>query len=114
MEDCIFCKIIKGQIPGDIIYEDDKIIAFNDVNPQAPVHFLVIPREHIGSANDIGKDNSHIINHIFTIIAKLARERNIDKDGYRIVNNCGEYGGQTVPHLHFHVLGNRKFSWPPG
>ena len=114
MEDCIFCKIARGQISSHIIYEDDKVIAFNDANPQAPIHFLVIPREHIESANYIDNNNSHLISHIYTVIPKLAKELEIDKDGYRIVNNCGEFGGQTVPHIHFHVLGNRKFSWPPG
>lgn len=114
MEDCIFCKIGKGQISSDIIYEDDKVVAFNDVNPQAPIHFLVIPKEHIESANNINNNNSHLISHIYIVIARLAKELEIAEDGYRIVNNCGEFGGQTVPHIHFHVLADRKFSWPPG
>ncbi|NMB28322.1 MAG: histidine triad nucleotide-binding protein [Tissierellia bacterium] len=114
MEDCIFCKIGKGQISSDIIYEDDKVVAFNDVNPQAPIHFLVIPKEHIESANNINNNNCHLISHIYIVIARLAKELEIAEDGYRIVNNCGEFGGQTVPHIHFHVLADRKFSWPPG
>ncbi len=114
MVDCIFCKIAQGEIPSNIVYEDDKILAFKDLSPQAPVHILLIPKEHIKSANDLGEDNSHIVGHIFTIANKLAKELEIADAGYRIVNNCGENGGQTVGHLHFHLLGGRKFSWPPG
>lgn len=114
MEDCIFCKIAKGQIPSHIIYEDDKVIAFNDANPQAPVHFLVIPKEHIESANDINNDNSNLIGHIFIVISKLVKELEIHEKGYRIINNCGEFGGQTVPHMHFHILAGRQLLWPPG
>jgi histidine triad (HIT) family protein len=114
VSDCIFCKIINGEIPSDIIYEDDKVIAFNDVNPQSPVHFLVIPKEHIESLNHLDHENSYLIEHIFLVISKLAKETGIDEKGYRVVHNCGENGGQTVPHIHFHVLGSRKFSWPPG
>lgn len=114
MSDCIFCKIAKGEVPSDIIYEDDKIIAFNDLNPQAPVHFLVIPKEHISSMNEIDENNVSIISHISLVINKIAKEKGIDEKGYRIVNNCGEFGGQTVEHLHFHILGGRKMLWPPG
>ncbi len=114
MTDCIFCKISKGQIPSDIVYEDDKVIAFNDLNPQSPIHILIIPKEHIESSNFIDEDNSHIIGHIFTVINKLAKDLGVHKEGYRIINNCGENGGQTVFHIHFHLLAGRKFSWPPG
>ncbi|CCQ97389.1 Uncharacterized HIT-like protein aq_141 [[Clostridium] ultunense Esp] len=114
MSDCIFCKIINKEIPSEIIYEDDKVIAFKDVNPQSPIHVLVIPKEHIESANDIDDVNSNLISHIFLTIKDLAKELGIDREGYRIVNNCGEFGGQTVSHMHFHILGGRKFSWPPG
>jgi histidine triad (HIT) family protein len=114
MVDCIFCKIAQGEIPSNIVYEDDKILAFKDLSPQAPVHILLIPKEHIESANDVDEGNSHIVGHIFTIANKLAKELEIADAGYRIVNNCGENGGQTVGHLHFHLLGGRKFSWPPG
>lgn len=113
MKDCLFCKIVKGQIPGDIIYQDDKVMAFKDINPQAPVHFLVIPREHIVSARDITEDNRDLIGYILYIASKLAREKGLDS-GYRIVNNCGPQGGQTVDHIHFHVLGKRNMQWPPG
>lgn len=111
--DCIFCKIIAGEIPSNKLYEDEKVYAFYDIAPEAPVHFLVIPKEHIKCASDINESNSDIIAHIFTVISKLAKELSLD-DGYRIVNNCGLNGGQTVEHLHFHVLGGRLLAWPPG
>lgn len=111
---CIFCKIINGEIPSKKLYEDDKVIAFHDISPEAPVHFLVIPKEHIESANELNDENSDIIAHIFIVINKLVRELNISETGYRIVNNCGKDGGQTVNHIHFHVLGQRDLKWPPG
>lgn len=114
MEDCIFCKIINGDIPSNKIYEDDKVYAFKDINPEAPIHFLIIPKEHIESANAINENNSDIISHIFKVIKQLSVEFNISERGYRVVNNCGEDGGQTVRHLHFHVLGGRSLQWPPG
>ena len=104
MSDCIFCKIIKGEIPSKKVYEDDKVLAFNDISPEAPVHFLIIPKEHIESVNDISEKNSEIV----------VKELGIDETGYRIVNNCGKDGGQTVNHMHFHVLGGRDLKWPPG
>ncbi len=110
--DCVFCKIVNGEIPSKKIYEDDLVYAFYDINPITPVHFLVIPKQHITGANEINEDNSMIVGHIFEVIAKLAKELNIDKTGYRIVNNCGEDGGQTVNHMHFHVLGKKKLNWP--
>lgn len=114
MTDCIFCKIASKEIPSETIYEDDKVIAFMDLNPQAPKHILVIPRKHIESANDIDKDNADIIGHIFVVIAELAEEHGFKEEGYRIVNNVGENGQQTVAHLHYHVLAGRKLTWPPG
>jgi histidine triad (HIT) family protein len=114
MENCIFCKIIKGEIPSKKIYEDDKVYAFYDINPEAPVHFLVIPKEHIESANSLNEGNSEIISQIFLAINKIVSELGIDKEGYRIVNNTGKDGGQTVPHIHFHVLGGKSLVWPPG
>lgn len=113
LENCLFCKIIDGSIPSKIIYEDEKVLVFEDINPQAPVHLLIIPREHIASADDITEENSHIIGHIFQVIGRLAKELNLQK-GYRIVNNCKEHGGQTVDHIHFHLLGGRQLLWPPG
>ena len=114
MSDCLFCKIINGDIPCDKLYEDDKVLAFNDIDPQAPVHFLVIPKEHIKSAAEITAENSSIISHIFEVVAKIAAEKGISEKGFRVVNNCGEDGGQTVGHLHFHVLAGRNIGWPPG
>ncbi len=111
--DCIFCKIANGEIPSNKIYEDDKVIAFYDLAPQAPVHFLVIPKEHIKSAAELNEQNSEIIAHIFAVISKITKELKLE-NGFRIVNNCGEDGGQTVGHLHFHVLGGRLLAWPPG
>ena len=107
MNDCIFCKIIKGEIPSKKIYEDEKVLAFYDISPEA-VHFLVIPKEHIVSANDITEENAEVVSHIFVVINKIARELKINETGYRIVNNCGEDGRQAVKHLHFHLLGGRK------
>ncbi|MBS5937172.1 histidine triad nucleotide-binding protein [Clostridium sartagoforme] len=111
---CIFCKIVSGEIPSKKLYEDDKVLAFYDISPEAPVHFLVIPKEHIKSANEINEENASIISHIFVVINKLVKELNINETGYRIVNNCGKDGGQTVDHMHFHVLGQRDLKWPPG
>lgn len=114
MESCIFCKIVKGEIPCTKVYEDDKVLAFNDINPEAPVHILIIPKEHIKSANEINNENAHIISHIFTIINKLVVDANISETGYRVVTNCGKDGGQTVEHIHFHIIGGRSLNWPPG
>lgn len=111
---CIFCKIAKGEIESDLVYEDDRIIAFRDLNPQAPSHILFIPREHIESANDINEGNAQLIGDIFKAISQVARQEGLDQAGYRIVNNCGQHGGQTVNHIHFHLLAGRQLSWPPG
>jgi histidine triad (HIT) family protein len=111
--DCLFCKIAAGEIPSDKVYEDEKVLAFKDIDPQAPFHVLIIPKEHIASAAEITAENSSIVAHVFEVAAQIAKEHNLDK-GFRIVNNCGEEGGQTVGHLHFHVLAGRNLSWPPG
>ena len=110
--DCVFCKIAGGEIPTEKIYEDEDIIAFNDLDPQAPIHFLVIPKKHITSLATLDEADSLLIGKIMLIIKKLAKENNLE--GYRVVTNIGEEGGQSVPHLHFHVLGGRAFHWPPG
>lgn len=112
--DCIFCKIINNEIPSNKIYEDDKVLAFHDISKEAPIHFLVIPKEHIESANEINSKNADIISHIFVVINKIVKDLGIAESGYRIVNNCGKDGGQTVNHIHFHVLGQRDLKWPPG
>lgn len=106
--DCIFCKIAAGEIPSTKVYEDDMVLAFKDINPLAPVHILVIPKTHIESAAEITADNSAVVAHIFEVIAKIAKEQGIDKDGFRVVSNCGENGCQSVKHLHFHILGGKK------
>lgn len=111
--DCLFCKIIAGEIPSKKLYEDDLVYAFYDIDPQAPVHFLIIPKQHIASAKELTPENSAVVAHVFEVAAKLADKLELD-NGYRIVNNCGEDGGQTVQHLHFHVLGGRSLAWPPG
>lgn len=111
--DCLFCKIAAGQIPSTKIYEDDNVYAFADIDPQAPFHAIVIPKTHIASANEINSDNSVLIAKVFEAIAVIAKEQNLE-NGYRVVNNCGEDGGQTVHHIHFHMLGRRSLAWPPG
>ena len=111
--DCIFCKIASHEIPSRKAYEDDLVYAFYDLDPQAPVHILIIPKQHISSAAELHEANSGIVAHIFIVAAKLSQELEL-KNGFRIVNNCGEDGGQTVQHLHFHLLGGRKMAWPPG
>lgn len=114
MEDCIFCKISKGEIPSKKVYEDDKVFAFHDISPEAPVHVLVIPKEHIESTNELDGEKSAVVAHIFSIINKIVKELGIAEGGYRVVTNCGKDGGQTVNHLHFHLLGGRNLKWPPG
>ena len=113
MADCIFCSIANHDIPTDPIYEDELIIAFNDLEPQAPVHFLVVPKKHIESLNAATDEDAELISHIMLTIPKLAAEQGLDA-GYRVVINTGDEGGQTVKHLHFHILGKRKMTWPPG
>ena len=109
MSDCLFCKIIAGDIPSTKVYEDDLVLAFRDIAPQAPTHILVIPKAHISSVADITADNSAVVAHIFEVIPAIAREEGLS-DGYRVVSNCGEHAGQTVHHLHFHILGGRQLS----
>ena len=111
--DCIFCKIAAGEMPSTKVYEDDTVVAFNDLDPQAPVHVLIIPKEHIASAAEINESNSAVVAHIFEVAAKIAAEKGL-KDGFRIVNNCGDSAGQSVKHLHFHLMGGRDFGWPAG
>ena len=113
MADCLFCKIAEGSIPSNKLYEDEQCLAFYDIDPQAPVHFLVIPKAHIDGADVLTEENAGIVAHIFTVIAKLAKELSLEK-GYRVVTNVGEDGGQSVRHLHFHVLAKRSLAWPPG
>lgn len=114
MSDCIFCKIANGEIPTEFLYEDDKVAAFKDINPAAPVHILVVPKAHIASALELNNENAELVSHIFMVAGKLARELGFANKGFRIVNNCGEDGGQTVGHIHFHILAGRNLGWPPG
>ncbi|MFR8103698.1 MAG: histidine triad nucleotide-binding protein [Clostridia bacterium] len=106
--DCIFCKIIQKEIPSDIVYEDDEILAFKDIHPMAPIHVLVIPKKHIDSINQLSKDDELLVGKIYIVIQKIAKEMQIAEDGYRVIVNCGENGGQEVKHLHFHLLGGKK------
>ncbi|MDD6807588.1 MAG: histidine triad nucleotide-binding protein [Oscillospiraceae bacterium] len=112
--DCLFCKIVAGEIPSTKVYEDDICYAFRDISPQAPTHVLVIPKEHIQSVNAVNSDNSKIVAHIFEVIPEIAKMEGIAEEGYRVVSNIGERGQQSVPHLHFHILGGRDMTWPPG
>ena len=112
MADCIFCRIAAGEIPSNKLYEDDQLLAFYDLDPQAPTHFLVIPKAHIGSVSEVDAGNSAVVAHIFEVIAKLAKEMGMES--YRVVSNIGEQAGQSVFHLHFHVLSGRDMTWPPG
>ena len=111
--DCLFCKILAGEIPADLVYESETAVAFRDINPQAPTHVLVIPRKHISTINDIEQDDQAIVGSLYTA-ARIAAEAGIADEGYRAVMNCNEGAGQSVFHIHLHVLGGRAFGWPPG
>ena len=113
MNDCLFCKIVKGEIPSTKVYENEWVYAFLDIDPQAPFHAIVIPKEHIKSAAEISGENSFLVAKVFEAIAEIARRADLQK-GFRVVNNCGEDGGQTVGHIHFHLLARRNLAWPPG
>ncbi|MGM0602131.1 MAG: histidine triad nucleotide-binding protein [Bacillota bacterium] len=114
MKDCLFCKIAAGKMDTDFVYEDEKVVAFSDINPQAPVHLLIVPKQHISTINDISENDRELIGHVYQVAAKLAEKNDIAESGYRIVSNCGDDGGQTVYHIHFHLLGGRVMQWPPG
>lgn len=113
MNDCLFCKIVAGEIPSTKIYEDESVYAFADIDPQAPFHAIIVPKEHITSAAEINSANSHLIAMIFEAVAKIAQQEKLE-NGFRVVNNCGNDGGQTVGHIHFHLLARRNLQWPPG
>jgi histidine triad (HIT) family protein len=114
MSDCLFCKIRDGQIPAKVVYRDDRCLAFEDINPQAPTHVLFIPLQHIPSVNDLTAEHREIVGHLFIAAAKLAAERGFADSGYRLVMNTNRDAGQTVFHIHLHLLGGRPLSWPPG
>ncbi|HUP45402.1 MAG TPA: histidine triad nucleotide-binding protein [Thermoanaerobaculia bacterium] len=111
---CLFCRIVAGEIPAKKAYEDDAVVAFHDINPQAPVHILVIPRRHIASLDDLTEADANTVGTVVVRAANIARTMQLEQDGYRLVVNMGEGAGQTVFHIHFHILGGRRFSWPPG
>jgi histidine triad (HIT) family protein len=113
-DNCIFCKIIGREIPGKVIYEDEQVVAVEDVNPQAPHHYLLIPQKHIRTTLDLTTADNELVGHIFQVAGKLAHDLGFAEDGFRIVNNCNEGAGQSVWHIHFHLLGGRDFTWPPG
>jgi histidine triad (HIT) family protein len=114
MEDCLFCKIVNKEIPSELIFEDDRIVAFNDINPQAPIHILIIPREHFASLNDVPEEKKDLLGHILIRASQIAQNVGIKERGYRIVLNTARDSGQEVFHIHFHLLGGRRMTWPPG
>ena len=113
-ENCLFCKIVNGEIPADIVYESETALAFRDINPKAPTHVLVIPRKHISTINDIGTEDEATVGSLYTAAREIAAEEGIAEDGFRAVMNCNEAAGQSVFHIHLHVMGGRIMSWPPG
>lgn len=114
MSDCIFCKIIAGEIPADVVLENDDVLVFRDLNPQAPTHLLAIPKKHIATINDLEKEDAEVTGKLFLAAQKMAAEEGLTDGGYRVVMNCGEAAGQAVFHIHLHILGGRKLTWPPG
>jgi len=114
MKDCLFCNIASGAIPANIIHQDDAVVAFDDINPQAPQHKIIIPRKHIATLNDLHDEDNNLIGHMVRSAIKLANELHIADQGYRLVTNCNANGGQTVFHIHIHLLGGRHMTWPPG
>lgn len=114
MSDCLFCKIIAKTIPATIVYEDDQVLAFRDISPKAPTHILIIPKKHIATINDIDNNDTNLLGHMLQIAKQLARDEKLADDGYRLVMNCNADGGQTVFHIHLHLLGGRQLGWPPG
>ena len=113
-DDCLFCKILAGAIPADIIYESETAVAFRDINPQAPTHAVIIPRKHIATINDIDEEDQAVVGSLFTAAREIAASEGFEGEGYRVAMNCNEAAGQTVFHIHLHLLGGRSFSWPPG
>jgi len=114
MDNCLFCKLVAGEIPSERIFENDEVLAFRDIRPQAPVHVLLIPKKHIPSAQDVSNDDVQLIGRLHAVIPEIAKKENLVEKGYRVVTNIGFYGQQTVPHLHYHIIGGRQLAWPPG
>ena len=113
MSETIFSRIINREIPADIVHEDDQCLAFRDINPQAPVHILIIPRKVIPTVNDLTEEDEQIVGHLYTVAARIAKEEGIAEDGFRTVMNCNEHGGQSVYHIHLHLIGGKALGWPP-
>ncbi|GIW19875.1 MAG: histidine triad nucleotide-binding protein [Chloroflexota bacterium] len=114
MSDCLFCRIVAGTVPSTKVYEDDQVVAIRDIAPRAPTHILLMPREHIPSVAELTDGHAPLVGHLFAVAADIARREGIAEAGYRIVTNVGRWGGQTIDHLHFHLMGGRPFEWPPG
>jgi histidine triad (HIT) family protein len=114
MSECLFCGIITGKIKGDVVHQDDSVVAFKDINPKAPVHLLIIPRKHIETLLDLQDEDEGLVGHVFSTANRLAKEQGIAERGFRVVVNCGAGAGQSVFHIHFHLLGGRAMTWPPG
>lgn len=112
--DCLFCKFVTGEIEPDVVYQNDDVLAFRDINPQAPTHVLIVPKRHIATINDLGDADSDVVGKLFLAARDIAKDEGIADDGYRVTMNCNEGAGQTVFHLHLHLLGGRRFGWPPG
>lgn len=112
--DCLFCKIIQGDIPAKIVYDDELVLAFEDIDPKAPTHLLIIPKQHIATMNDLNVEHNAVIGHMFQVAKQLAKDQGFDEKGYRVVMNCNRDGGQAVYHIHLHLLGGRQMLWPPG
>lgn len=112
--DCLFCKIVNGEIPSEKVYEDEYVYAFNDISPTAPVHVLIVPKKHISTINDIKEDDAELIGRIYLAAKKIAKEKGIAEEGYRVVTNCNKMAGQTVFHIHYHLIGGRELGWPAG
>ena len=114
MTDCLFCRIVRGEIPADVVYRDGQVTAFRDINPQAPVHVLIVPNRHLGSVAEAGTEDQPLLGTLITTANRLAEQEGVAGSGYRLVLNAGEDAGMSVPHLHLHLLGGRRLTWPPG
>ena len=114
MSDCLFCRIVRGDVKGNIVYQDNSVVAFKDINPKAPVHLLIVPRKHIATLLDLQQEDHSLIGKIFSVVNQLAKDQGIAQGGFRVVVNCGARAGQSVFHIHFHLLGGRPMAWPPG
>ncbi len=114
MSDCLFCKVVAGEVPADIIYDNEHVLAFRDISPQAPTHLLIIPRRHISTINDLDAGDNELVGQLFLAAKEVAAQEGVDEVGYRVVMNCNEDAGQTVFHIHLHLMGGREMRWPPG